>query len=165
MLNILNQSGTLESISVPSNIKDFYTTFSVGDGPDYKQPFIEMFMPQLLDKKSMNLLNDEISKSKPTFVMWSGISKMALYLYEVPYMVQEIKLKDDLKPNTTEADDFIWLKLSDYPKYLTENSDTDIKFHQFNKHIAKIIAKHLVKISTKPNQTKPNQTKPQINLN
>ena len=75
---------------------------------------------EILLKQSLNLIMHDIKENKPHSVFWSGKSKIALYTIEVDDWLLEADslVFNKNKSEQSEADGFIWLKLSEHNKYI-----------------------------------------------
>ena len=81
-----------------------------------KEELEEILLPSSLE----NIMN-EIKTKTPTACFWSYISKMVLYTVQVNNSLLHGLEFNSNKSNTSEADNFIWIKLSEYNKYIYKN--------------------------------------------
>lgn len=106
---------------------------------------------EILITESHSKIMNELETKTPTTVLWLRHSKMVLYTIQVNNSLINDIVFETNKSNTTEADGFIWIKLSDYNKYIHRPSETkanDIKTEETKTD------------ETKTDETKANETKP-----
>jgi hypothetical protein len=108
-------------------------------------------LSEILTEDSFKLLQQEIIGSSPTFVSWTGKIKMALYGVEIKTDLREsLVLDHNSESKNTEAQNFRWINLSEYNKYVYEYNSGSItnaglKFHKFTKFLVEQIVRDLNK--------------------
>jgi 8-oxo-dGTP pyrophosphatase MutT (NUDIX family) len=133
-------------------ITDPETNITIPENP--YQTAINEFKEELgeiLTPSSYQLIKTEVEISEPTFIFWSGQSKMALFGVNVSYdLFDKLKLVDNISEKNTEAEDFKWIKVSEYGKYIykknTNLTKKHIYYHKFTRQIIYPIIDHLNKI-------------------
>jgi hypothetical protein len=106
-------------------------------------------LSEILTENSFKLIKQEIVGSSPTFVYWSGVIKMALYGVEIKTDLRtSLVLDPNSKSKQTEAQNFEWISLSEYDKYVYKSNsgpitEAGLKFHKFTKNLVDQIVRNL----------------------
>jgi hypothetical protein len=91
-------------------------------------------LEEILTPETFKLIKSEVENTEPSFVFWSGQSKMVLFGVKVCDLHDKLVLNNRSK-KTTEAENFVWVKVSEYEKYIYEKGKTDLYFHKFTRQI------------------------------
>jgi hypothetical protein len=101
---------------------------------------------EILEPKSYESIKSAVINTEPSFVFWSSNpAKMALFAVKVSYdLCNKLVLVDNISTKKTEAQDFRWIKVSEYEKYnqsknLFKAQTNDLYYHDFVTKIVKSI--------------------------
>jgi len=130
-------------------ITDKVTNITVPETP--YQTAINEFKEELgeiLTSDSFELIKSEVENKEPSFIFWSGQSKMVLFGVNVSYHLYNNLILDDNSKKTTEAENFKWIKISEYDRYIygsETNDKDDLHYHRFTRQIIYPIVTHISK--------------------